>query len=417
MTDRSEGSTTGSTHGDGDAEGASVASSAAPVPTPPVRSSRDRAARAARVEELQARSGGGMACALVIADRLAKVMSQRWDAANDHSPAIEAVSVELAVEMSRHGRSSPRAQELMETKRQRILRQEEDTLLAVEATRLHTGSFDEVGKQGALLRKRKQAAARELEARRAASRRSAEANAAAWQAIAERHPEAAYLALLHTLPVDAWRATPKTPMPQVTVTVTPMPIRMGWVTRESVADAMARGVTAKRPARFNFLSREASAAVVSAPHELSTEACAKAASHNDGGVNSDAGCGSSPHTPDSELGLASGLKWRTESERLEEGLKKLELENAALRRVVEAEIAEQAEYDRQEAVRMEWRRQEDAAVAAASEKKRVAIARERARLEQERARATRMAGAHGSLKGGVASGGSDDGVDGVQWQV
>ena len=82
----------------------------------------------------------------------------------------------------------------------------------------------------------------------------------------------------------------------------------------------------------------------------------------------------------------------------------------------EAGEAEQAEYDRQVAAQMEWQRQEDAAVMAASEKKRDALLRERARLQQERAIATLTVRAHGHFKGGVASGGGDGSHD-MYWQV
>ena len=96
------------------------------------------------------------------------------------------------------------------------------------------------------------------------------------------------------------------------------------VTCESVAGVT---VTAKRPARFNFLSREASAAVVATPHESSTETRAEATS----GVKSErlGRCANSgadePRTPE----LALPLKWQEERKRLEEGLKKLELESEA----------------------------------------------------------------------------------------
>ena len=107
-----------------------------------------------------------------------------------------------------------------------MLREEEDTLLAVEAMRLHMEALEvsnhEVERVGGTRRTASRGAGGSAGCNSTISRRHWQ-SAAAWQA----------LAVGHTLPVDAWRATHAedanvASQPAAAVTVTPMPIRMGW---------------------------------------------------------------------------------------------------------------------------------------------------------------------------------------------
>ena len=421
MTDRNNDSVTGSTPGG--AEGASVASPpAAPMSTTRVQSSRARAATPVSVEDLHT----SMLRAFATADEWAKVASQRRAASDDESEPLIPLLNELTREVDKPRTDSSRARvrELIETIRQRRTRAEEESLLAEEASRLQAEAA-----QVATHLSNKWAEQAERQAAELAARRSAEAemNDAAWQAYVERHPDAAFPALLRSLPVDAWRATPKTPMPQVTVTVTPLPVRMEWVTcgkasadsespqsLETTAVAAVRGVPGVQRSGANLIvdpvaTAEPSqdAVVVAAPSNTvvtQTTACAEATSH--GMTMSDTRRDSPPCTgpPSSELRAALARERSERLQRLQEDMKMLDREMAAMKLAEEAGEAEQAEYDRQVAAQMEWQRQEDAAVMAASEKKRDALNRERARLQQERASATLTARAHGHFKGGRLAG-------------
>ena len=364
--------------------------------------------------------------AFATADEWAKVASQRRAASDDESEPLIPLLNELSLEMRKPRTDSSRARvrELQATLQQRRTRAEEESLLAVEASRLQAEAT-----QGAIHLSNKWAEQAERQAAELAARRSAEAemNDAAWQAYVGRHPDAAFLALLCSLPVDAWRATPKTPMPQVTVTVTPLPVRMGWVARgkasadsessrslETTALAAVRGVPGVQRSSANLIVDPVAAAepsqdavVVAAPSNTlvtRTTACADSEATSRGSVTmSDTRRDSPPRTTGSELRAAAVREWRDSKDpgRLEEELKRLDRHIAA--RVLAAK-AKKAEYDRQVAAQMEWQRQEDAAVMAASEKKRDALNRERARLQQERARATLTARAHGHFKGGRLAG-------------